>query len=52
LSTFTDVSSSHGLSLYSERHMLVTDYDNDHILLLNSELQLLLPLQFVRWDCF
>ena len=40
LRTFTDVESPRHLSLDSEGRVLVADYGNDRILLLNSELQL------------
>ena len=40
LRTFTDVNELLHLSLDSEGRVLVADYDNDRILLLNNELQL------------
>jgi len=40
LRTFTDVSAPRHLSVDSEGRVLVADYCNDRILLLNSELQL------------
>jgi len=40
LRSFTDVMEPYHLSVDSEGHVLVADYDNDRILLLNSQLQL------------
>ena len=40
LRSFTDVDKPEHLSVDSEGHVLVADYGNDRILLLNSQLQL------------
>ena len=40
LSTFTDVKEPHHLSTDMTGHVLVTDFDNHRILLLDSQLQL------------